>query len=240
MSLLSIPWQIANFQQVFEDLVGWVSEDLDACGVWLGKKTPNGYGLVRWGKLQKHGFTAHRAAWCLTHRRDIPKGMDIYHTCKTPECPNPRHVFAYESGKNSLIARMKRMGQLTTDRIVNGLLISVTERIRKAKTKIERVAADLIKWSKTWEEAVMASVSKKIRKLLRSVESLRPLGNLTVEILRRISVEGHVDVTQDLLEAVGVTPLEVCNFAQSFLRQEIRGEAMPTGVIRFRAVEPAS
>lgn len=233
MSLLSIPWQIANFQQVFEDLVGWVSEDLDACGVWLGKKTPNGYGLVRWGKLQKHGFTAHRAAWCLTHRRDIPKGMDIYHTCKTPECPNPRHVFAYESGKNSLIARMKRMGQLTTDRIVNGLLISVTERIRKAKTKIERVAADLIKWSKTWEEAVMASVSKKIRKLLRSAESSHRLVELANEILHRVDDEGRVDVTQVLLEACGTTPDKVCDLVRSRFATAIRYTVVSAEVVRF-------
>ena len=233
MSLLSIPWRISNFQQVFENLVGWVSEDLDACGVWLGKKTPNGYGLVRWGKLQKHGFTAHRAAWCLTHRRDIPKGMDIYHTCKTPECPNPRHVFAYESGKNSLIARMKRMGQLTTDRIVNGLLISVTERIRKAKTKIERVAADLIKWSKTWEEAVMASVSKKIRKLLRSAESSHRLVELANEILHRVDDEGRVDVTQVLLEACGTTPDKVCDLVRSRFAAAIRYVIVSDEVVRF-------
>ena len=64
----------------------------DATGCWLwtgGKASKNGYGSMAptaWGTL------AHRISYGL-FRGDIPPGKCVCHTCDTPSCVNPDHLF---------------------------------------------------------------------------------------------------------------------------------------------------
>lgn len=58
------------------------------CWLWLGAKKPKGYGNLR---RDKKYTTAHRVAWEITFG-NIPKGMQVQHSCDNPSCCNPNHL----------------------------------------------------------------------------------------------------------------------------------------------------
>ncbi len=60
---------------------------LGQCWVWTGRKTPKGYGAIRFPGAQ----TAHRAAWILAHG-SIPEGAGYHGTCVLHRCDNPACV----------------------------------------------------------------------------------------------------------------------------------------------------
>lgn len=58
------------------------------CWEWSGPRMNMGYGtLVVNGKR----MLAHRAMWEELHKRPIPKGLHVLHTCDNPPCVNPAH-----------------------------------------------------------------------------------------------------------------------------------------------------
>ena len=64
------------------------------CWLWTGAQNSDGYGSF--GLTPSHTFLAHRFAWMLV--RDlgyvaIPDGMCVLHSCDTPPCVNPNHLF---------------------------------------------------------------------------------------------------------------------------------------------------
>lgn len=61
----------------------------ESCWLWLGPKDTDGYGNVMYRR--KH-WKAHRLAWLFTYG-EIPKGMFICHSCDTPTCVNPAHLW---------------------------------------------------------------------------------------------------------------------------------------------------
>ena len=62
----------------------------EACWLWAGGTGNSGYGLFRLGP-RKVG--AHRVAWMLTHGGLPPSGQHVCHTCDTPLCVRPEHLF---------------------------------------------------------------------------------------------------------------------------------------------------
>jgi hypothetical protein len=61
----------------------------DICWLWLGGKTTNGYGEIRY-----HGrdYYVHRLSWEL-HRSAIPKGLWVLHHCDVRHCVKPDHLY---------------------------------------------------------------------------------------------------------------------------------------------------
>lgn len=83
------------------------------CWIWTGAKMAKGYGKM-WllGKL----IGAHRASWEL-HRGQVPKGLHVLHSCDTPECINPNHLFLGTNHDNIVDRNNKRSRRKKTSRI---------------------------------------------------------------------------------------------------------------------------
>jgi hypothetical protein len=68
----------------------WAQVDKSgSCWIFTGPVESNGYGYPGWGRSHK---LAHRLAHELLIG-PIPKGMLVCHTCDTPPCCNPEHLF---------------------------------------------------------------------------------------------------------------------------------------------------
>jgi len=61
------------------------------CWPWIRNLDKNGYGKL--GFKNFHTDRAHRFGWELFHKKPIPHGMLVCHTCDNPPCQNPAHLF---------------------------------------------------------------------------------------------------------------------------------------------------
>jgi len=59
------------------------------CWIWMGSTTQKGYGDIKYDK--KH-HRAHRLSYEL-HNGAIEDGLMVCHSCDTPSCINPEHLF---------------------------------------------------------------------------------------------------------------------------------------------------
>lgn len=66
------------------------------CWLWRRARMGEGYGMLRIGRALHY---AHRAVYRLFHGR-IPKRALICHTCDTPACLRPGHLYAGSNSTN--------------------------------------------------------------------------------------------------------------------------------------------
>lgn len=59
----------------------------DNCWLWTGALLPNGYGAIG---LYDVSYYAHRVSWAI-HYEDTTEF--VLHSCDTPNCVNPAHLF---------------------------------------------------------------------------------------------------------------------------------------------------
>ncbi|KKL58211.1 hypothetical protein LCGC14_2227690 [marine sediment metagenome] len=84
-------------------------EPNSGCWLWLAATVPAGYGKIgqkidgQWSTL-----IAHRVSWLL-HRGLIPRGLCVLHSCDTPCCVNPNHLWLGTKADNT--ADMVRKGR---------------------------------------------------------------------------------------------------------------------------------
>lgn len=60
------------------------------CWIWTGAKTSDGYGMFRFAGVT---YRTHRVAWEEANGMPVPEGMVVCHTCDTPPCVNPEHLW---------------------------------------------------------------------------------------------------------------------------------------------------
>lgn len=59
------------------------------CWLWHGSKDKDGYGKIN---INYKNYRAHRLSYEL-FKDIIPEGLFVCHTCDTPNCVNPEHLF---------------------------------------------------------------------------------------------------------------------------------------------------
>lgn len=66
------------------------------CWMWQAFRNPKGYGMIYYdGRV----WLAHRLSFTL-HRHNIPGGLCACHSCDTPSCVNPDHIFLGSNADN--------------------------------------------------------------------------------------------------------------------------------------------
>lgn len=79
----------------------------DECWLWMASTAGKGYGQMRIPKTRRNVYS-HRVAYELAHG-PLPEGQFACHTCDTPRCCNPKHLFAGTAKANqSDMAKKKR------------------------------------------------------------------------------------------------------------------------------------
>lgn len=105
------PWRLKPdyLSEVAERLWSYVDKT-DTCWLWHGPIVGRGYGKIgAFGQC----WRAHRLTWRITHG-DIPKGMVVCHSCDTPACCNPDHLFlgTFADNNHDMITKGRaRLGQ---------------------------------------------------------------------------------------------------------------------------------
>lgn len=140
-----------------------VSNKESGCWVWMGAKTPKGYG--NFGGSSKDGRWAvycHRVSW-EKHFGPIPDGLCVLHRCDNPPCVNPDHLFLgtkaennadcwlkgrYNRGENRWSAKLKEV-EIPAIRALIALGFS-TVRIGRLFS-VDQMTIQAIKKGKTWK-----------------------------------------------------------------------------------------
>lgn len=94
----------------------------DDCWNWIAGKNDKGYGVF-W--FDGKNSTAHRFSYEI-HLGEIPKGMFVCHSCDTPHCVNPAHLFL---GTN----RDNVADKCAKGRQARGLAISLNRRLPRGE-----------------------------------------------------------------------------------------------------------
>jgi hypothetical protein len=102
------------------------------CWLWAASVNQDGYGSVRLGST---GILAHRAAYLLSVG-DIPEGQCVCHSCDTPGCCNPEHLFLGSHRRNMGDMKAKGRRKGIASGAANGrakLTADAVERIRTSR-----------------------------------------------------------------------------------------------------------
>ncbi|HEC62415.1 MAG TPA: hypothetical protein ENI27_09240 [bacterium] len=86
-----------------------IPSSLRACWSWQGARSNNGYGNF---KLRGRVYKSHRIVYQWYYGL-LSKGLFICHTCDTPYCCNPNHLFAGTQKENMRDRDRKKRNKIT-------------------------------------------------------------------------------------------------------------------------------
>jgi len=106
-----------TIEQKFNDK--WMPEPFSGCWLWTAGVFKDGYGKM---EIKYQYKRAHRISWMI-FRGEIPDGMCVCHSCDTPLCVNPDHLFLGTRRENNQDAARKGrmrcwMAKLTASQVL--------------------------------------------------------------------------------------------------------------------------
>lgn len=133
----------------------------NVCWFWTAS-TVKGYGQIGSGGTGGRMLKAHRVSWEI-HKGEIPGGMWVLHSCDTPLCVNPSHLFLgtavdnnrdmVEKGRQTRGSRVRHRTSLTEAQVfrIKILLRSGARRVEIAKKfHVTKNAIDMISSGRSW------------------------------------------------------------------------------------------
>jgi hypothetical protein len=93
----------------------------DGCRGWSGSKDGRGYGKIS-SRIGRKGSPekAHRVSFEREYG-EIPKGLNVCHSCDNPECTNPKHLFLGTQKDNMRDCSKKdRLNSRSLDNLIAG------------------------------------------------------------------------------------------------------------------------
>lgn len=108
----------------------------DGCWIWIGAKTHGGYGVIRDCGSDGKLLRAHRVSWEIANGQPLPSSLDACHTCDTPSCVNPSHIFpgtAVDNARDMVQkGRAKKFGKRNEDHSMAKLTMPKADAIRSS------------------------------------------------------------------------------------------------------------
>lgn len=144
------------------------------CWLWFGAHVPKGYGLLK-AEGRRNNVYAHRLSYEM-HVGPIPTGMRVCHSCDTPACVNPAHLWLGTDADNAADMKEKQR-QSRGEARYNAKLTEAQARFILASPAKGRVLADMF--------GVSRACVRQVRKGLRwqSLHDKRSLSELAAEEL---------------------------------------------------------
>lgn len=113
----------------------WAS---NGCCLWTGAKYSNGYGRFKWRGKYK---SAHRTSYEIA-KGPIPAGMLVCHTCDTPACIAPHHLYAgtHQDNMNDMVVRNRQFRPVGAKNTRARLTPDIIKEIRNTANSVRAAA----------------------------------------------------------------------------------------------------
>lgn len=152
------------------------------CWLWTGaKRGQNGYGGI---KHEGKPWMAHRFSWVM-HNGSIQDGCLVLHTCDTPKCVNPKHLFlgSHQDNMDDMHAKGRESaGEQKSKSIRKGWAEKKYRNVRHKRLTEDQARAILSSELKNSQLAEIYGVTRQNIYLIKTGKNWKWLTNNTIQI----------------------------------------------------------
>lgn len=115
----------------------------EECWLWKAHLDHKGYGQFWDGKTQAR---AHRFAWKIHYKQEVPSGMNILHHCDNPACVNHHHLYCGTQSDNMIdkVVRGRSAGYDHSHLRISSEKIKLIEKLHKIDKLSTRKIAKIV------------------------------------------------------------------------------------------------